>query len=85
MTFEAIEKFMENQNSANSVVQISFKTRRSVKGLFIRTNDYDDLRRKNLWRIVSEQNINSYNQSHNADLARIFNGTEFTRLEVTSM
>ena len=80
MTTEMIEKFVGNKNRKNSAVNIHFKERSSVKGLFVQTSDYDELRYKNLWRIVSNAKIEEWNKTKNIDLSRIFNGLSFTRL-----
>ena len=68
MTSEQIEKFLQPEFIDVKPVQISFKTRQGIKGIF------------NLWRIVSESKIEEYGKSKNSELARIFNGVEFTRL-----
>jgi hypothetical protein len=81
MTYEEIEKFMKNKRKGDSPVRINFKTRKPIMGLFIRTDDYPELSRKNLWRIVSETHLESYNTSKDINLARIFNGAEMTKLE----
>ena len=75
-----IEKFVGNKNRKNSAVNIHFKERSSVKGVFVQTSDYDELRYKNLWRIVSSAKIEEWNKTKNIDLSRIFNGLSFTRL-----
>jgi hypothetical protein len=80
MTTEMIEKFVQNKNRKNNAVNIHFKERSSVKGLFVQTSDYDELRYKNLWRIVSNAKIEEWNKTKNIDLSRIFNGLSFTRL-----
>lgn len=82
MTYEDIQKFMTQKFKPNAPVLISFKTRSAIKGLFIKTEDYAELSRKNLWRIVSERNIDMYHKSNDANLSRIFNGTEMTKLEL---
>jgi hypothetical protein len=82
MSNEEIQRFMLNKHKENATVRINFKTRASIMGLFIKTNDYAELSRKNLWRIVSESNMDSYRSSKDESLARIFNGVEFTKLEV---
>jgi hypothetical protein len=51
-----------------------------VKGVFIRNNDYDELKSKNFWRIVSESKLEEWKKTKDSSLARIFNGAEFTRL-----
>ena len=84
MTYEQIEDFIQKKATAKNTFQIRFKTRNPIKGLFIKTSDYSELSRKNLWRIVSETNIEAYNKSKDENLARIFNGTEFTKLETLS-
>jgi hypothetical protein len=84
MNYEEIEKFLHKSEPWDSPVQISFRDRRPVKGIFIRTADYDELRRKNLWRIVSEMNMSSFSETRDLNLARIFNGSAFTRLERVS-
>ncbi len=83
MTYEEIEKFMNVKNVKGGPVVINFKTRKAIKGLFIKLKDYEELRRKNLWRIVSETHIDTYRSSNDTNLARIFNGQEMTRLELT--
>jgi len=42
--------------------------------------DYDELKSKNLWRIVSDAKIEEWNRTKNMDLPKIFNGLSFTRL-----
>ena len=82
MTHEQIEEIIQRKRAANPVFEIKFKTRNPIKGLFIKTSDYSELSRKNLWRIVSETYIDEYKKSHDENLARIFNGVEFTKLEL---
>ena len=83
MKYEEIEKILEAKQPETSMVQISFKTRGTIKGVFIKKGDYRELGRKNLWRIVSETNLDSYNKSQDENLSRIFNGLEFTKLKWT--
>lgn len=75
-----ITQFIENKNRKNNAVNVHFKERSTVKGLFIRSTDYDELRYKNLWRIVTHAKIEEWNRTKNIDLSRIFNGISFTRL-----
>jgi len=81
MTYEQIEEVIQKKNPENATFNIRFKTRNPIKGIFIRTPDFKELSRKNLWRIVSESSIDSYKKSRDENLARIFNGSEFTKLE----
>ncbi|HYJ38578.1 MAG TPA: short-chain dehydrogenase [Chitinophagaceae bacterium] len=80
MTSEQIEKFLQPEFLDKTCIQISFKTRQGIKGIFIKLKDFSDLKSKNLWRIVSESKLEEYSRSKDANLARIFNGTEMTRL-----
>ena len=84
MTNEQIEKFVQNNGIDKAPVQINFKTRRAILGIFISTADYAELKSKNLWRIVGESRIKEYQSSKDINLARIFNGSEITRLNIPS-
>ncbi len=79
MTNDQIDKFL-SQHASKDVIRISFKTRNNIHGMFIQTNDFDDLKSKNFWRIVTESNIENWKKSKDINLTRLFNGTEFTRL-----
>jgi hypothetical protein len=50
MTNEQIEKFLDPKHLATTVVKIDFKTRNSIMGIFLKTNDYTDLKQKN-WNL----------------------------------
>jgi hypothetical protein len=39
---------------------------------------------KNFWRIVTERNFEKWRETGDNELARIFNGVEFTRLTAPS-
>lgn len=80
MTSEAISKQVETEDNSEITLNIHFKQRSTIRGLFIKGNDYKDLRSKNLWRIVTNANIELWKKTKDANLARIFNGIEFTRL-----
>ena len=80
MTYEQIEKIILEKNANGSMFEIRFKTRSPIVGLFLKTPDYRELSRKNLWRIVNESHIEEFKQTRNENLARIFNGTEFTKV-----
>jgi hypothetical protein len=81
MTYEQILESLQKKKSPELLFEIRFKTRNPIKGLFIKANDYQELSRKNLWRIVSETHLAEYKKTSNESLARLFNGAEFTRLE----
>lgn len=84
MTNDQIEKIVQQKNLETSTFQISFRARNSIQGMFIKTADFSELKSKNLWRIVSESSIPEYKKSKDTNLARIFNGTEITRLSVAN-
>ena len=81
MTNEQIEKFF-SKAKLNSLIRVSFKTRDAIVGIFIQTPDYNELKSKNFWRIVSEANYEQWQQSNDYNLVRMFNGAEFTRLVI---
>ena len=80
MTPEMIEKFIDNKGRKDLEVHIHFKQRSTIKGLFIRTADYDQLKSKNFWRIVAGPKIDEWKKTKDINLAKIFSGTEITRL-----
>ena len=82
MTNDAILKYVETKGTNGKPLNIYFKQRSIISGLFIQGNDYDELKSKNFWRIVSSTNIEQWKKTKDMNLARIFNGMEFTRLSV---
>ena len=81
MNTEDIEKFLQTKATAeDSYVKIDFKKRDSVYGLFIKDGDYADLKSKNFWRIVTRPHFDAWVKSKNANLAKIFSGSEFSKL-----
>jgi hypothetical protein len=81
MNPEDIQKFLDKHETLDSeCVQIKFKQRESIYGLFVKDSDYSYLRAKNFWRIVPQTKLDAYKTSKDAGLARIFNGAEFSKL-----
>jgi hypothetical protein len=80
---EQIAKFVETEQSNNNTVKVEFKKRNSITGVFIKHTDYEELKSKNFWRLVTEANLDMYNKSKDINSGRMFNGSEFTRLSVT--
>lgn len=81
MTVEQIDRFMERAPvSRVDPIKIFFKTRSTVEGVFIRTDDFEELRKKNFWRIVTVKSLDTYSNSKDIGLSRIYNGAEFTKL-----
>lgn len=85
MTTEQISKFIETEQQSHTPVKIEFKKRNAVLGQFVKVTDYEELKSKNFWRIVTESNIAQWNKLRDINLVRIFNGTEFTRLSVVKV
>ena len=81
MTQEQIENKLA-KNPGNPFFEIHFKARNPVNGLFITTRDTGELSFKNLWRIVSESALDEFKKTGNENLSRIFNGTDFTRMDI---
>jgi hypothetical protein len=83
MNIEDIEKFLDTKTSIdNNYVKINFKKRDAIYGLFVRDKDYGHLKSKNFWRIVTRTHFDEYNKSKNLNLAKIFSGSEFSRLSL---
>ena len=85
MTNVQIEKFLLQNYIDKKPVKVSFKGRKPVVGIFITSADYDELKAKNFWRIVGEVNIDNYRKSKDMNLARMFSGTEFTKLSAPDL
>ncbi len=83
MTIELITKFVEgNTVPPTKSVKIDFKKRNSMNGLIIQSSDYEDLKSKNFWRIVPATLVEEWTKSKNVNLAKIFSGSEITRLSL---
>jgi hypothetical protein len=82
MTYDQIEKVVNPENVGKYVITISFKSRNNIKALFIQMPDFNELKVKNFWRVIPEKSIAEWKKSRNMNLARIFNGQEFTKLSV---
>jgi isocitrate dehydrogenase len=85
MNPEQIKKFIDSKISLkNKYVKIEFSKREPIYGLFITDGDYKDLSAKNFWRIVTKKNLDAYDKSKDVNLARVFNGAEFSKLSLLS-
>jgi len=84
MNIEDIQKFLDKKTSEEeNYVKIMFKKRDSIHGLFVRDHkDYSELKSKNFWRIVPKSQFEAYSKSKNVGLAKIFSGSEFSKLAV---
>ena len=54
MVNEMITKFLEPSNVEKLAVKIDFKKRNSMVGIFVKSNDYEDLKSKNFWSTYYE-------------------------------
>ena len=83
MNPQQIKKFIESKTTQKGrYVKIEFGKREPIYGIFIEEADYQDLSAKNFWRIVTSKNFDAYNKTKDVNLARLFNGSEFSRLSL---
>jgi hypothetical protein len=80
MNVEAIELYISSKKSVEKETTIQFRKRDAIKGIFVKGKDYDELKVKNFWRIVTATNIENFNKSNDISLARIFNGLDIVKL-----
>ncbi len=81
MNVQEVEKFLSRQKLGQGQrVKIAFKKRDAIFGLFVEGKDYNDLKAKNFWRIVTATNIEAWTKSKDINLAKIFSGFEFSNL-----
>ncbi len=80
MDITSIEKFLDLKTKKSKVVNVHFKDRSTVTGIFIVTNDHEHLKSKNFWRMVNIKNIQTWEKTKNIELSRLFNGATFSRL-----
>lgn len=81
MTNEQIDNFLTKETLAK-VINVNFKSRNAIQGVFLAGNDFEDLKSKNLWRIIPVARIEDYKKTNNLGLSRIYNGSDFTKLKV---
>jgi len=84
MQIEEIEKFLDTKSTTeNKYIKIDFKKRDSIYGMFVKDRDYNDLKSKNFWRIVTRTHFDEYKKSKNTNLAKIFSGSDFSKLTIS--
>jgi hypothetical protein len=83
MLAEQIAKFVETEQLNNPTIKVEFKKRNSITGIFVQLADYEELKSKNFWRLVTEQNLETWHKSKNINSSKMFNGSEFTKLTVS--
>ena len=85
MTVEQIENFLSKESvPQGKIIRFEMKKRNPVRGLIVKGRDYDELKGKNFWRIVTQTHLAEYSKSQNINLAKIFSGTEFAKLSLVS-
>lgn len=85
MTVEQIETFLAKESvPQGKIIRFEMKKRNPVRGLIVKGRDYDELKGKNFWRIVTQTYLVEYSKSQNINLAKIFSGTEFAKLSLVS-
>jgi hypothetical protein len=83
MTVEQIERFLENETiPPGKIIRFELKKRNPVRGLIVKGRDYDDLKAKNFWRIVTQVHLANYQKTQDINLAKIFNGSDFAKLSL---
>lgn len=85
MNPEQIKKFIDSKvTKKNKYVKIEFGQREPVYGIFITDEDYKDLSAKNFWRIVTSKHFDEYGKTRDINLAKLFNGSAFSKLSLLS-
>lgn len=85
MTVEQIETFLAKETlPQGKIIRFEMKKRNPVRGIIVQGRDYNELKGKNFWRIVTQTNLAEYTKSQNISLAKIFSGTEFAKLSLVS-
>jgi hypothetical protein len=85
MTVEQIEQFLNRETvPQGKIIRFEMKKRNPVRGLIVKGNDYNELKGKNFWRIVTQTHLVEYTKTQNINLAKIFSGTEFAKLSLVS-
>lgn len=80
MTADMIEKFLDNKTGNNQPVNIHFKERNTITGIFIKGRDYEEMKSKNFWRIVNTNVAGEWDKTKDMALSRLYNGISFTKL-----
>lgn len=82
MDIGSIEKFLDTNAKETKIVNVHFKDRSTVTGIFVALKDYSELKAKNFWRLVSAKNVEQWKKNKDVELSRLFNGAAFTRLSI---
>jgi hypothetical protein len=80
MTNLLIGDFIEAGKRKDKVVRIQFKKREAINGLFVIDDSYQDIKKKNFWRIVTASNEQEWRRTKSLSCSRLYNGEEFSKL-----
>ncbi|WP_121355159.1 short-chain dehydrogenase [Flavisolibacter nicotianae] len=85
MTVEQIQQFLDRETvPQGKIIRFEMKKRNPVRGLIVKGKDYNELKEKNFWRIVTQTHLVEYSKTQNINLAKIFSGTDFAKLSLVS-
>ena len=85
MTVEQIETFLAKETiPQGKVIRFEMKKWNPVRGIIVQGRDYNELKTKNFWRIVTQTNLAAYQKSNDINLAKIFSGSDFAKLSLVS-
>ncbi len=85
MTVAQIEEFLAKQTiPQGKIIRFELKKRNPVRGLIVKGRDYDELKSKNFWRIVTETHLANWQKTGNINLAKIFAGSDFAKLSLVA-
>ena len=85
MTVEQIETFLAKETvPSGKIIRFEMKKRNPVRGLIVKGRDFNELKGKNFWRIVTQMHLAEYSKSQDINLAKIFSGSEFAKLSLVS-
>lgn len=83
MTVEQIETFLAKETvPQGKIIRFELKKRNPVRGLIVKGRDYNELKAKNFWRIVTQTHLAEYQKSKDIGLAKIFAGSDFAKLSL---
>mgnify|MGYP000892870146 CR=1 FL=1 len=84
MDLLSIEKFIKIEGQQSKIINVHFKGRPTITGVFIALHDYEELKAKNFWRLVSIKNYDNWMLTQDIELTRLFNGSSFTKLSLAT-
>jgi len=66
----------------NNSYKIGLNTNESVVGYFVQANDYEELKAKNIWRVVKIPNILKWKATSNPEHSELLNGDLIVSISV---